>query len=134
MKKKVAWSVVLVVPRGTQVLMQKRGFLSNDLNFPGGNAIDNERSAQQTAVRKLLEETGLIADVHDFECIDVLMGSEGQNVYVYLVNKYRGRPRSSNGGRVFWSKQYHRLAMKSSTFSSYNERIVRKLLTIRPAA
>lgn len=129
-----AWSVVLVVPRGTQVLVQKRGFISNDLNFPGGNAIAEDRTAQHTAVRKLLEETGLIAEVHDFACIDTWIGNAGQNVYAYLVNKYRGRPRSSNGGRVFWTKQYQMLSAASSTFGVYNGRVVRKLLTIRPAA
>ncbi len=129
-----AWSVVLIVPRGTQLLMQKRAFISKDLNFPGGNSIEGENTPEETAARKLREETGLTVTPHDVELFDYWTGPNGQLVYAFIVLKYRGRPRSSVGGRVFWSRQYQGLTAKTSTFWASNERLIRKLLTMRPAA
>ncbi len=128
------WSVVVVVPRGVLLLVQARGFIAKNRNFPGGDVEEGERTAQHTAVRVLQEETGLITAVDDFKIFDTWTGDRGQPVYVYLVTRYKGRPRSSNKGKVFWTREYKSLLTPASTFAEYNQRILQKLLEIRPAA
>lgn len=130
----VAWSVVLIVPRGTLLLIQARGFVARNRNFPGGDSEEGEPTAQHTAARVLQEETGLLADIEHFEILDTWTGERGQPVYAYIVTRYRGRAGSRAKGKVFWSKNYESLMSKSSTFAEFNARIIRKLLEIRPAA
>ena len=128
------WSVVLIVPKGTLLLVQARGFVARDRNFPGGDGALDEQTAQHTAARVLQEETGLIATLDDFSILDTWTGERGQPVYAYLVTRYKGRPSSRNKGKVFWTKNYGSLMARTSTFASFNTRIIRKLLEIRPAA
>jgi 8-oxo-dGTP pyrophosphatase MutT (NUDIX family) len=134
MESNGAWSVVLVVPRGTLLLVQARGFITRDRNFPGGDADIDDRTAQHTASRLLQEETGLLAKPEDFQILDTWTGERGQPVYVYLVTRFRGRPRATGKGKVFWTKKYESLMAMTSTFAQYNTRIIQKLMEIRPAA
>lgn len=134
MKEQSAWSVVLVVPRGTLLLAQARRFVSRDRNFPGGDSEADDRNAAHTASRLLQEETGLLSRPEDFQMLDTWTGERGQPVYAYLVTRFRGRPRASGKGKVFWTKKYESLMTVTCTFAPYNTRVIQKLMEIQPVA
>lgn len=123
----VRWSVVLVVPRSNQFAVAARGFNPRDVNFPGGDSSIEDRTPEQTALRKLYEETGIRADVEDLKPMDDWKGDRGQPVHAFYVTVKNKRVRSGTGGKVFWTAALQRLTSRHSTFASYNERLLKLL-------
>lgn len=127
MQERVRWSTVLVVPRSEQFVVVARGFNPRDVNFPGGDSTVEDRSPEDTVIRKLYEETGLRVELDDLKCMDEWTGAHNQPVYAYYALKVVGRVRSGTGGKVFWTAALGRLTTKHCLFSEYNERLLRLL-------
>lgn len=95
-----AWSAVVVVPKGRNVLILNRGFVPRDPALPGGDSEPQDKTPAETARRELYEESGLVA--LEVKCIDEWTGERGQPVYVFLVLRWKGRVRSSSEGKPFF--------------------------------
>jgi len=124
-----AWSAVMVVPRGREVLILNRGFNPKDPAAPGGDSEPEDGSPAETARRELHEETGLIA--LEVKCIDEWQGSRGQPVYAFLVNRWKGRLRSSSEGKPFWSNP-RRLLSPTAAYHKDAVRLLQKAAEARP--
>jgi 8-oxo-dGTP pyrophosphatase MutT (NUDIX family) len=97
-----AWSVVVVVSNGPNVLALSRAFNVRDPAFPGGDSESTDESPAQTAVRELFEETGITAI--EARCFDRWEGERGQPVFAYFVPRWKGkRLRVSPEGKPFWT-------------------------------
>lgn len=118
------WSVALVVPRGQQYLAIARHFNPRDVNLIGGDAEPEDTEPVQTAIRELFEESGLRTQPHQLQLLEAQPNERGRLTYAYLVKAYRGRLRSSEEGKPFWTAQLHRFSSPSSTFSKHNLRLV----------
>lgn len=135
MQNSVRWSVVLVVPRSNQFVVVARGFNPRDVNFPGGDAAVEDTGPEQTALRKLYEETGIRVEAEDLKDMDCWRGERGQLVYAYYVTlKNPRRVRSGTGGKVFWTAALHRLTGRHSTFAERNKHLLEMLQRVDTSA
>lgn len=90
-------SVALVV-KGDKVLAVTRGSDVDDLNMPGGGGEPGE-DPEETCIRELWEETGLLAtDLHPI----FTTRRGGKIITTYRVTAYAGRLRSSSEGIPSW--------------------------------
>lgn len=131
MQEHVRWSAVLIVPRGDQFLALASGFRPRDTNFPGGDSSSEDRTPEETAVRQLYEETGLRAAPEDMNLLDQWVGSNGQDVYAYVVGNFTGRVRSSSEGKVFWTAN---MGLLTSRSAQHNESARHLLLLLKRVA
>lgn len=120
-----AWSVVVVVPSGSDVLALSRGFNVRDPAFPGGDSEPADEAPAQTALRELQEETGVIA--LEARCFDRWTGDRGQPVFAYFVPRWKCRRlRVGSEGKPFWT-QPHKLLVKTAQFRDDAQRLLDKL-------
>ena len=117
-----AWSVVLVVPRGShEILAVSRSFNLRDPALPGGDSEEGDQSPAETAQRVLYEETSLRAQ--ELKCIDRWEGEREQPVFVFYVPKWAGkRLRVSDKGKPYWTGM-RTLLVKTATFRDDAQRI-----------
>jgi 8-oxo-dGTP pyrophosphatase MutT (NUDIX family) len=127
-----AWSVVLVVPQGKNVLALSRSFNVRDPALPGGDSEEADETPAATAVRVLLEETGLRAV--ELKCIDQRVGERGQPVFAYFIPRWRGsRLRVSDAGKPFWTHP-SALTVKTAQFREIAQQLFDKLSELVVAA
>lgn len=124
------WSAVAIVPRGEQYLVVARNFQPKDVNFPGGNSEPGDRTPKDTAIRELLEETGVGTQPEFVQLMDKWRGADGEPVYAFFVTAFTGRERSSDEGKAFWTSNLTSLTAKQSTFRVGNKRLLKKLLRL----
>ncbi|MEE8385942.1 MAG: NUDIX domain-containing protein [Dehalococcoidia bacterium] len=127
------WSAVVIVPRGQhQVLALNRGFSQRDPAFPGGDWDVADASPAATARRELWEETGI--EAIELKCVDRWQGERGQEVYAFLVSRWKGsRIRPSAEGKPFWTRP-DKLLAPTATFREDARRLLQKVGELRSAA
>jgi 8-oxo-dGTP pyrophosphatase MutT (NUDIX family) len=121
------WSIIAVIPRGEQFAVIARGFSTRNINFPGGDKTEQDQTPADTAVREILEETGLYTTAEFLRLIDTWKGSRGQRVYAFYITGFQGRLRSSPEGKTFWTAQTSLLISSSSEFRDRAKRLLEKL-------
>jgi 8-oxo-dGTP pyrophosphatase MutT (NUDIX family) len=120
-----AWSVVVVVPNGQDILAISRGFNVRDPALPGGDSEDTDEVPAQTAVRELLEETGVTA--LEARCFDRWIGDRGQPVFAFYIPRWKcKRLRVSSEGKPFWTEP-HKLLVKTAYYKDEAKSILEKL-------
>ncbi len=86
--------------------MKKRGFGIGKWNGAGGK-IQGQESAEQTAVREVQEEVGVIVEEGDLEKVAEIKYSNpdpnwGMFVHVYITRKWKGEPSESEEMKPEW--------------------------------
>ncbi len=110
--------MVMVYRSDGSFLVENR--LKNDwpgINFPGGHVEDTE-SIEQSAIREIKEETGLvISSLEEVGVYEWNIPEESvRHVCVlYRTNVFEGEVISSNEGPVFWMKKEDVSSYKQST-------------------
>lgn len=110
--------MVMVYRNDGSFLVENR--LKNDwpgINFPGGHVEDNE-SIEQSAIREIKEETGLvISSLEEVGVYEWNIPEESvRHVCVlYRTNAFEGEVISSDEGPVFWMKKEDVPSYKQST-------------------
>ncbi len=121
-----AWSVVVVVfNKHEHVLAISRNFNPRDPGLPDGDSLPTDQTPAQTAARVLFEKTGLTA--LELRCVDQWEGSLDQQVYVFVVPRWKGaRPRTTDSGKPFWTAP-EGLFVRTALFREEAKRIFDKL-------
>jgi hypothetical protein len=120
-----AWSVVLIVPQGKNVLALSRSFNVRDPALPGGDSEADDASPAATAARVLLKEAGLRAV--ELKCVDQIVGEREQPVFVFFIPQWRGsRLRVSDAGKPFWTAP-RALTVKTAQFKETAQLLFEKL-------
>lgn len=112
MKKRLRQATICLLRKGDQVLlaMKKRGFGVGKWNGVGGKVKEGE-TAKQGAIRETQEEIGVTPEVLqkvailDFLFPDVPAEKEwGQQVTVFMIDKWEGEPKESEEMAPKWFK------------------------------
>lgn len=104
-KEKVTITNICLVYKGDKILVQERE--KSDwpgLTFPGGHVEKNE-NFNDSVIREVYEETGLtllkpiLCGIEEYKT----KKDEDRNIMLYYkCNKFKGRLKSSNEGKVYW--------------------------------
>jgi len=121
------WSVVVVVSNGEHILAVARGFDPKDINLPGGNDLEDDKTPIETLRRVVPETTGIV--VRSYHRMDTWKGDMSQPVYAFFVPKWSGKPHSSSAGKTFWAKP-QQLVAESATFAPHNKRLLKTLMRV----
>lgn len=96
---------ICLIYKGNKILVQER--TKNDwpgLTFPGGHVEKNE-NFYDSIIREVKEETGLtllkpiLCGIEEFK---ILNNEDRHIILYYKCNKFKGRLKSSNEGKVYW--------------------------------
>lgn len=100
-------AVIIYLQHRGQVLLIERlsGMAQNKISAPGGK-LEKGETPEMAAVRELDEEVNLQVNAADLELRGLLnfQFSDGYSMlgYVYVCQKFRGRPEASSAARPFW--------------------------------
>ena len=102
-EKAVFTNMVMIEDDKGNVLVQRRTKGWNGLVFPGGHLKDKE-TATDSAIREILEETGLtISKLRLCGIKQWFHNIEGRNVcFLFKTKRFEGNLISSSEGEVFW--------------------------------
>lgn len=106
--EKVVITNICLVYKDDKILVQER--LKDDwpgITFPGGH-VEKGENFNDSVIREVKEETGLILLKPVLCGIEEYKVKDGVDRYImlyYKCNKFKGRIKSSNEGKVYWIKR-----------------------------
>jgi len=122
------WSLILVVPKGNDLLGVAKKFDPSNVNLPRGVSNREDLRPIDAAFRILREQTNVKAI--EARLIDMSPNQEDwRTTYVYLVTTFEGNPLSTTHGRALWTSTSPFLMQTSDDFA-WAERLFKKLKRI----